>query len=53
MGEFAFVVVIEPFHLASQHGHGFGAIAVAVDRHHCSWFQGVEHTLALVGRAVA
>ena len=49
----AFVIVIEPFHLATEHYHGLGGVAVTVDGHHRARLQGVQHALALVIRRIA
>ena len=53
VGQSAFVVVIEPLHLATEHHDGLGAVAVAMDGHHRAGLKGVEHALALVGGGVA
>ena len=51
--DFLFVVVVDPLHLATEHYHGLGGVAVAVDGHHRAGLQSVQHALALVGGGVA
>ena len=53
VGKLTLVVIIKPLHLASQHHDGLGGMLMAMDGHHRAWLQGVQHTLALVGRTVA
>ena len=53
VGQLAFVDIIEPLYFASQYHHGLGGVAMPMDGHHRAGLQGVEHTLALVGGAVA
>ena len=48
-----FVVVIQPFHLATEHHYGLGSVLMAVDGHHRARLQGVQHALAMVIRRVA